>query len=80
LSECRTVAITPAKAQVEPWDEVVRVCQTCAIAGMKAMVESREGKPFRFMYMSGLSGERDQTKKPWLMGPYSLLRVCALLT
>lgn len=39
------------------------------------MCEAGVARPFRFLYMSGANAERDQTKKPWLLGDYSLMRV-----
>lgn len=39
------------------------------------MVEARKGKPFKFLYMSGLQAERDQSKRPMLMTEYVLMRV-----
>ena len=38
------------------------------------MYESGVSRPFRFLYMSGATAQRDQTKKPWLLGEYSLMR------
>lgn len=57
------------------FEEVRRVCQTCALAGLGAMWEAGPAKPFRFVYMSGMNAERDQTKKPALMPEYALMRV-----
>jgi hypothetical protein len=71
----RTVAITPSKSKAIPFDEVTRVCQTCTLAGLRAMVESSPAKPFRFLYMSGFSAERDQTKTPAILAAYCLMRV-----
>lgn len=34
-------------------EEVKRVCHTCTLAGMKAVLESGPAKPFRFIYTSG---------------------------
>ncbi|KAK0648068.1 hypothetical protein B0T16DRAFT_388382 [Cercophora newfieldiana] len=69
-----TVAITPTKSKLYKWEDVVRICQTSTLVGMRAMVEARQGKPFRFLYMSGLQAERDQTKRPWLLTEYVLMR------
>jgi hypothetical protein len=38
-------------------------------------VRGRPGEPFRFLYMSGIAAERDQTKTPFFMPPYTLMRV-----
>lgn len=32
------------------------------------------GKAFRFVYMSGVAAERDQSKKPWFRPEYMLMR------
>ncbi|KAK4450617.1 hypothetical protein QBC34DRAFT_402944 [Podospora aff. communis PSN243] len=69
-----TVAITPTKSQLEKFEDVVRVCQTSTLAGMRAMVEARVGRKFRFLYMSGLQAERDQGRRPRVMGEYVLMR------
>lgn len=55
--------------------DVVRVCQTSTIAGLKAINESKGSKLLRFIYMSGSAAERDQTKTPRMMGQYLLMRV-----
>ncbi len=73
----RTMAITPSKSRALGFDEVRRVCQTCTLAGLQAMHESSPSKPFRFLYMSGIAAERDQTKKPDFMPEYSWMRVSA---
>lgn len=74
----RTLAITPSKSKSLPWDEVVKTCHDYTMTGLKAMVEARgSGKtaPLRFLYMSGVAAERDQTKTPRFMPKYTLLRV-----
>ena len=56
---------------------VRRVCQDYTLTGAKAMTEARgsiTSPPFRFIYMSGVSAERDQTKTPGYMAQYSLMR------
>ncbi|KAL1892776.1 hypothetical protein Sste5346_006859 [Sporothrix stenoceras] len=71
-----TVAITPSKSSAFPFEEVRRVCQTSTLAGLRALHASRGAKtsPFRFVYMSGIAAERDQTKKPPFKPEYSLMR------
>jgi len=59
------------------FEDVRRICHDYTLVGLKAMAEAR-GKattPFRFMYVSGVAAERDQTKTPSFMPPYSLMRV-----
>ncbi|KIH87670.1 hypothetical protein SPBR_05245 [Sporothrix brasiliensis 5110] len=73
-----TVAITPSKSSAYPFDEVRRVCQTSTLAGLRAIYAARGGStktsPFRFMYMSGIAAERDQTKTPSFKPEYTLMR------
>ncbi|KAK7187940.1 hypothetical protein PSPO01_06142 [Paraphaeosphaeria sporulosa] len=69
-----TIAITPSKSSNYFWEEVVRVCQTSTMVGLRTMHEAGMGKPFRFIYMSGIAGERDQTKTPSFKPKYSLMR------
>ncbi|KAK7750324.1 hypothetical protein SLS62_007732 [Diatrype stigma] len=58
-----TVGISPGTATTMDRDELKRVCDTCTIAGMKAMYEAGPAKPFRFLYVCGETADRDQTKK-----------------
>lgn len=55
--------------------EVKRICQTCALAGFKAVYEAGPAKPLRFVYVSAEGTSRDLTKKPKFMGDYQLMRV-----
>jgi len=71
-----TVAITPGKARGLPFEQVRRVCLEYALIGLKTITEARETstKPLRFIYMSGIAAERDQTKTPRLMAEHCLMR------
>ncbi|KAF7336825.1 putative nucleoside-diphosphate-sugar epimerase [Mycena venus] len=69
-----TVAITPTKSKEIPFDEVKRVCQTSTLVGLSALHEAGLSRPFRFLYMSGIAAERDQSKTPQMMPEYSLMR------
>ena len=71
-----TIAITPRKSESYRWEEVVRVCQTSTMNGLRAIHDAGTAKPFRFIYMSGVAAERDQTKTPSFKAKYSLMRVC----
>ena len=71
----RTVAITPSKSRAYDFEEVKRICQTCAVDGLRAVHEAGPAKPFRFIYMSGSASERDQTKTPRFLPQYCLMRV-----
>jgi hypothetical protein len=70
----RTIAITPAKSKLVSWEKVVEVCRDYAVYGIET-IASLADKPLRFVYISGVNAERDQEKKPWLLGDYSLMRV-----
>ncbi|PRP82340.1 hypothetical protein PROFUN_10244 [Planoprotostelium fungivorum] len=75
-----TVAITPAKSASYDSKTVRKICLDDTMAGLNAIIEARssssasEGKPFRFIYMSGSAAERDQTKTPSFYPEYSLMR------
>ncbi|OAP56501.1 hypothetical protein AYL99_09680 [Fonsecaea erecta] len=73
-----TLAITPSKSKSKPWDEVYRVCHEYTLVGLEAICEARSSAsrstPFRFLYMSGMAAERDQTKPPMFMPKYCLMR------
>ncbi|KAJ6512994.1 putative nucleoside-diphosphate-sugar epimerase [Mycena sanguinolenta] len=68
-----TVAITPTKSKDVPFDEVKRVCYTSTLVGLSAFRDAGVG-PFRFIYMSGVGAERDQSKTPPWMPEYALMR------
>ncbi|CZR58951.1 uncharacterized protein PAC_08843 [Phialocephala subalpina] len=69
-----TVAVTPMRSRGVDLAEVKRICQTCTLAGFKAMYEAGPSKPFRFLYLSAEGTPRDLTKKPLFMGEYRLMR------
>jgi hypothetical protein len=73
----RTVAVTPSKSRSMDFKDVQRICQDYTLIGLKAMTEARSSAttPFRFMYLSGVAAERDQTKTPTFMAQYSWMRV-----
>lgn len=71
----RTVAVTPFRAGQFDADEVKRVCQTCTLAGFKAMYESSARRPFRFIYFSAEGTPTDVSKKPLVLGDYQIMRV-----
>lgn len=74
-SRNRTVAVTPVKSRGVAFAEIKRICQDCALVGLKAMKDAGPSKPFRFVYLSGDPVPRDPTqKKPLLMGDYLAMR------
>lgn len=72
------MAVTPNKSMTMPWDEVRKICLDYTVAGIETLSKLPRGndaKPLRLVYVSGANVERDQTKKPWMMGGYLLMRV-----
>ncbi|KAK3683430.1 hypothetical protein B0T22DRAFT_467900 [Podospora appendiculata] len=72
-----TLAVTPSKYKSFPWDDVVKVCRDYTAKAIETMSQLPRGdatKPFRFIYVSGVNSERDQTKKPLILGDYCLMR------
>ncbi|KAF7374665.1 Succinate-semialdehyde dehydrogenase [Mycena sanguinolenta] len=69
-----TVAITPSKSKDFTFDEVKRVCYTSTLVGLNVLRGAGVGRPFRFIYMSGIAAERDQSKTPPFMPEYCLMR------
>ncbi|KAL1868539.1 hypothetical protein VTK73DRAFT_3631 [Phialemonium thermophilum] len=69
-----TVGVVPNKAARMDWNTVRAICHESPLRFLEAMETVEKAKPFRFLYMSGALGERDQTKKPWMMPEYAHLR------
>ncbi|KAI9745725.1 MAG: hypothetical protein M1818_001261 [Claussenomyces sp. TS43310] len=71
------IAITPSQLKKMPWEEVRKICLDYTVTGLETIAElprDSAGKPLRFIYTSGSSSERDQSKKPWVLGNYCLMR------
>ncbi|KKP00182.1 hypothetical protein THAR02_07706 [Trichoderma harzianum] len=68
-----TVGITPPNLRKYPFEEVVRICQTSTLSGMKAFRETNPAPEFRFLYM-GDPFEADSDKKPPFMLEYLQMR------
>ncbi|OAQ72360.1 nucleoside-diphosphate-sugar epimerase [Pochonia chlamydosporia 170] len=69
------MAVTPSKAKALKWDDVRRICYDYTVTGLDTLsAVQRSGQPVRFVYASGANAERDQSKKPWIMGDMCLLR------
>jgi hypothetical protein len=61
-----------------PWEEVRKICRDYTLTGFDTIAQlprGSEGKPLRFIYVSGANSVRDPSKKPWIMGDYTLMRV-----
>lgn len=67
--------MTPLRSRSFDFAEVKRVCQTCTLAGFKAIYEAGPARPFRFVYFSGEGITPDLARKPRFMGDYMLMRV-----
>ncbi|EHK99297.1 putative protein FMP52, mitochondrial [Glarea lozoyensis 74030] len=73
-----TIAVTPSQLKSMTLEEVNKICYDYTVTGIETMSQlASKEKPFRFIYISGENGERDQTKKPFIMGDYALIRVSA---
>ncbi|CAG9939593.1 unnamed protein product [Clonostachys rosea f. rosea IK726] len=69
-----TVAITPSKASRYDFEVVRNICHTSTMAFLNAFMDTKPASKFRFLYMSGLGVERDQTKRPRIYADYMLMR------
>ncbi|KAM3431840.1 hypothetical protein MY4824_005790 [Beauveria thailandica] len=71
------LAITPTASKTMDFEAVKTVCADYVLKGfdtLKQLPRPKGGKPLRFVYASGAKAERDQTKKPWILGDYTLMR------
>ncbi|AEO71933.1 uncharacterized protein THITE_2148503 [Thermothielavioides terrestris NRRL 8126] len=73
-----TIAVTPSKSKTVPREQVIKVSRDYAVKCLETLSRlPREGdskKPLRFIYISGHKAERDQSKKPLIIGDYLLIR------
>lgn len=56
------------------FEEVTKICYDYTVNGIKN-IASVANKPFRFIYTSGVTVERDQTKTLPFLHDYRLMRV-----
>ncbi|KAI5461798.1 hypothetical protein BGZ63DRAFT_386672 [Mariannaea sp. PMI_226] len=71
------IAITPTKSKTMPWDEVYKICHDYTLTGLKTFEQlhgTQKTAPLRFIYTSGANAERDASKKPFILGEYTLMR------
>ncbi|KAL7935970.1 hypothetical protein V8C35DRAFT_296500 [Trichoderma chlorosporum] len=71
------MAVTPSNSRKMSWDEVRKICLDYTVAGLEELAKiprSNATKPLQFVYVSGSNAERDQSKKPWILGEYCLMR------
>jgi hypothetical protein len=78
-SSYRLLAVTPSKSRLLPWEEVRKICYDYAVTGLKTIAEQQQSRPtsrpLRFIYVSGSTVERDQSRKHWIFSDYMKLRV-----
>ncbi|KAF2438902.1 NAD(P)-binding protein [Karstenula rhodostoma CBS 690.94] len=67
------LAVTPTKSKDANFEDVTKICYDYTINGLKNMT-SVANKPFRFVYTSGVTVERDQTKALPFLHDYRLMR------
>lgn len=73
--------MTPSQLKTMPWEETRKICYDYTIAGLETIAQlprNAAGTPLRFLYTSGAKTVRDPSQKPWILGDYSLMRVCPL--
>lgn len=78
LMDNRLIAVTPSKLRTMPWEDVRKICLDYTVSDIEAIAQLPRGfasKPLRFIYTSGAKSQRDQSRKPWILGDYALMRV-----
>ena len=55
-------------------EDMQRINQDFPLAAAKALAANRDGKPFRFVYVSGVLVEKDQQRKLWMLSEGRKLR------
>jgi hypothetical protein len=72
-----TIALTPSQSMKATLEETRKICLDYLVTGLETIskVPRPDGKALRFIYMSGAKVARDQSKRPWVLADYSLLRV-----
>ena len=70
--------MTPSKIKAMALEDVRKICYDYTVTGLETLSSLKRGgqKPLRFVYVSGAKAERDQSKKPWILGDYTIMRVC----
>ncbi|OAX82054.1 hypothetical protein ACJ72_03596 [Emergomyces africanus] len=68
-----TLAVTPTKSKEMDFAEVTKICSDFTLNGLHN-IAVLANNPFRFVYVSGVTVERDQTKSLWFLADYRLMR------
>jgi hypothetical protein len=74
LQFARSLAVTPSQSRSMDFAQVTTICHDYTINGIQNMIKAAN-KPFRFVYVSGILAERDQSKILPSLGEYRHLRV-----
>jgi hypothetical protein len=74
----RALAVTPSKSHGMDFADVTKICSEYTITGLHNMT-AVANDPFRFVYTSGVTVERDQSKSLPFLAEYRLMRVSILL-
>ena len=77
LIRTRTLAVTPSGSRGLDFADVTTICHDYTVNGIENML-MHAGKPFRFIYTSGVLIERDQSKALTILGDYRHMRVCSI--
>ncbi|KAK6064201.1 hypothetical protein SCUP515_11946 [Seiridium cupressi] len=73
----RTIAVSPSKLKSVTWEQTCKISRDYAIKGIDVishLPRKEKTKPLRFIYTSRANAERDQSKKPLILGDYCLMR------
>ncbi|OJD11936.1 hypothetical protein AJ78_07397 [Emergomyces pasteurianus Ep9510] len=68
-----TLAVTPSKSKEMDFADVTKICSDFTLNGLHN-IAALANNPFRFVYTSGVTVERDQTKSLWFLADYRLMR------
>ncbi|KAF2864927.1 hypothetical protein BDV95DRAFT_555213 [Massariosphaeria phaeospora] len=68
-----TLAVTPFKSKDMDFAAVTKICFDYTVHGLESLAAIAES-PFRFVYTSGVTIERDQTKTLTFLADYRLMR------
>ncbi|KAH6615976.1 hypothetical protein B0J18DRAFT_293665 [Chaetomium sp. MPI-SDFR-AT-0129] len=77
-----TIGLVPNKAMSTSLEEAGKICRDYPVRAVETISKLRQAAPesdakktpCRFLYISGSAAERDQTKKPLILGAYLLIR------
>ena len=76
MGKFRALAVTPSQSKDMDFSDVTAICYD-TMNGLANMA-AHASKPFRFIYTSGVTVERDQEKTLPFLSEYRLIRVCVL--